>query len=97
MLIHTPAQDAIDDTANFDNFPFALLTLFRVATGDNWSDLMIACMIQPPDCSREEGDCGTYAAVPYFLSFVLLITIVLLNLFTAVVIEVRGLGCVQVG
>lgn len=29
-------QGGLSDTVNFDNFLFALLTLFRVATGDNW-------------------------------------------------------------
>jgi hypothetical protein len=42
---------------------------------------------QPPHCSYEAGTCGSWAAIPYFISFVLLITIVMLNLFTAVIIE----------
>ena len=43
--------------------------------------------LQPPDCEPDAGNCGTPAAIPYFLTFVLLITIIMLNLFTAVIIE----------
>ena len=31
---------ALNEHANFTNFPLALLTLFRLATNDNWNDLM---------------------------------------------------------
>jgi hypothetical protein len=43
--------------------------------------------LQPPDCEPALHNCGTPAAIPYFLTFVLLITIIMLNLFTAVIIE----------
>lgn len=49
--------------------------------------LLVCLLQQPPLCSYEEGTCGTWAAIPYFISFVLLVTIVMLNLFTAVIIE----------
>jgi hypothetical protein len=38
-------------------------------------------------CSSREGDCGTYIAVPFFITYILAVSIILLNLFTAVVIE----------
>ncbi|GIM03601.1 hypothetical protein Vretimale_8332, partial [Volvox reticuliferus] len=37
--------------------------------------------------SRSTGDCGSWLALPYFLLFFLLIAIIMLNLFTAVIIE----------
>ncbi|KXZ54859.1 hypothetical protein GPECTOR_4g931 [Gonium pectorale] len=77
----------INDSANFSNFLFALSALFRVATGDNWTDIMYGCMLQPPDCDRSSGNCGSWLAMPYFLTFFLLIAIIMLNLFTAVIIE----------
>lgn len=133
-------QSGLTHLVNFDNFLYALLTLFRVATGDNWTDLMFACAVQvgqwhtphqhshctfdtrsitnaswsfhklvnkialckqalighcvhpslrtqPPHCDRDAGDCGSLVAYPYFLSFTLLVPIVMLNLFTAVIIE----------
>ncbi len=33
---------ALDEHANFDTFPAAMLTLFRVAVGDDWTSLMQA-------------------------------------------------------
>ncbi len=39
-------------------------------------------------CSYSDGNCGTIAAVPYFLSFVIIVSIILINMFTAVIIEV---------
>lgn len=45
-------------------------------------------MIQPPDCNEHAHECGIpAAAVPFFVSFVGLVAIVMLNLFTAVIIE----------
>lgn len=31
----------LSEHANFTAFPIALLTMFRLATGDNWSDVML--------------------------------------------------------
>lgn len=31
-------------------------------------------MAQPPDCAAEEGTCGSWAAVPFFVSFFLLVS-----------------------
>lgn len=58
-----------------------------MATGDNWTGIMFDCMVMPPDCDKAAGTCGSYLAIPFFLSFVLLISVILLNLFTAVIIE----------
>ncbi|KAG2448926.1 hypothetical protein HYH02_006274 [Chlamydomonas schloesseri] len=79
--------ETLNRHVNFHDFFQSLLVLTRVATGDNWTGIMFDCMVMPPDCSRHEGNCGSYLAIPYFLSFVLLISVILLNLFTAVIIE----------
>ena len=89
---------ALDEHANFGTFPLAMLTLFRVAVGDDWTSLMQAsgdnngtcpqftpclqtqhrsngpflnnapahlpvqdCMVQPPDCDPDAGNCGSQA------------------------------------
>lgn len=39
------------------------------------------------DATQEENNCGTYAALFYFISYIIVVTIILLNLFTAVIIE----------
>ncbi|GMH39581.1 hypothetical protein BSKO_07479 [Bryopsis sp. KO-2023] len=77
----------LNDHANFEKFPKAMLTLFRIATNDEWKGVMEDCMVQPPHCDKDLGECGSALAVPFFISFVLLISIIMLNLFTAVIIE----------
>jgi hypothetical protein len=67
--------NSINRHVNFHNFFQSTLTLLRVATGDNWTGIMLDCI----------G--ATYAAIPYFTTFVLLISVILLNLFMAVIIE----------
>lgn len=98
--------------ANFDNFPLAMLTLFRITTGasarsrlrtrnlspllmerapfvagEAWNGIMTDLMRKPSEQCETGGECGSYAAVPYFFSFVLLVQMVMMNLFVAVVIE----------
>lgn len=77
----------LNDHANFESFPKAMLTLFRIATNDEWRGVMEECMVRPPHCSTKEENCGSLLAVPFFITFVLLISIIMLNLFTAVIIE----------
>lgn len=77
----------VDEHANFQYFWTALLTLFKLGTTDNWTDLFRGCQVQPPDCDPNLGNCGTPIAIPYFISFYILVTIILLNLLTAVIIE----------
>lgn len=77
----------LNDHANFEKFPRAMLTLFRIATNDEWRGVMEDCMVQPPECSKDLDNCGSFLAIPFFITFVLLISIIMLNLFTAVIIE----------
>ena len=47
--------------------------MFRAATGESWNGLMHDCMLQPnaphgPQCSEEAGDCGSWVAIPFFVS-----------------------------
>ena len=82
----TRRGDALNEHANFESFPMAMLTLFRVATNDEWVGLMRDCSDFPAGC-RTEGDCGSYAAYPFFVTFVVIVSMIMLNLFTAVIIE----------
>lgn len=45
-----------------------------------------APIVQPPDCDPSR-DCGSWVVYPYFISFVVLVSIIMLQLFTAVIIE----------
>lgn len=73
--------------ANFDSFFISMLTLFRMATGDAWHEMLNGCVIKPPFCDYAKENCGTGTAYLFFLSFQILVGILLLNLFIAVVLE----------
>jgi voltage-gated sodium channel len=64
------------DAAHFGNLAVALLTLFQLITLDNWSDVY---------ASVSEASPGTAAA--YFVSFILLGTMIMLNLFIGVIMN----------
>lgn len=54
---------------NFESFGNALLLLLQCLTGDNWSALMDDCGLTQPMCNPEAGDCGSWLAIPFFISF----------------------------
>jgi hypothetical protein len=85
----TLSGELLTEERNFQDFGSALLLLFQVLTGDDWSAIMHDCMATPETsgCSAEEGNCGTAAAIPYFVSFQLLGSFVMLNLVVAVILE----------
>jgi hypothetical protein len=76
----------INDYKNFKNFGSAYLLLFAIATGEDWNRLMYDCMKTPPDCVAGET-CGWNAAPLYYISFIMVITHVMLNLFILVIIQ----------
>eukprot|EP00163_Fabomonas_tropica_P014779 TRINITY_DN2686_c0_g2_i1.p1 TRINITY_DN2686_c0_g2~~TRINITY_DN2686_c0_g2_i1.p1 ORF type:complete len:1526 (-),score=377.56 TRINITY_DN2686_c0_g2_i1:447-4610(-) len=77
----------LNEHANFTHFGLAMLTLFRMATGESWNGIMYDCMVQEPDCSEAAGDCGSRFAWIYFVSFMTLMFLVMVNLFIAVIIQ----------
>eukprot|EP00899_Mesostigma_viride_P006469 jgi/Mesvir1/15823/Mv03377-RA.1 len=81
--------ETLDEHSNFKNFGYSILTLLRMVTGENWNGIMYDCMVQPPDCdnSPEVDNCGLRWAWLYFVSFVLMGSFVMFNLFIAVVLE----------
>jgi hypothetical protein len=68
--------------ANFVNFLMAMLTLWRAASGDAWEEMMYSC--------REK----TQIAPLYFFAFLVIGSMVMVNLFIAVIL-VR-VGCVLI-
>lgn len=46
LLYPTHTHRGLNEHANFERFWSAALTLFKVATNDNWTDIMVACMIR---------------------------------------------------
>ncbi|XP_057213026.1 calcium channel, voltage-dependent, L type, alpha 1S subunit, b [Triplophysa rosa] len=83
----------INRNNNFQTFPQAVLSLFRVATGERWPKIMVACMygkLCDPKSDYgpgEEYTCGSSISVFYFLSFYMLCAFLVINLFVAVIMD----------
>ncbi|KAL4480370.1 hypothetical protein ABPG74_020886 [Tetrahymena malaccensis] len=75
----------IDKYNNFENFGNAMITLFRCSTGENWYQFMF-------DCGKTSGcvqgkDCGSPFSTLFFISFVLICSFIMLNLFILIIIQ----------
>jgi voltage-gated sodium channel len=64
------------DAKHFGTLPLASLTLFQIITLDNWSDVFAAAKGTSPG-----------AAAAFFVSFILLGTMIMLNLFIGVIMN----------
>ncbi|CAF0900785.1 unnamed protein product [Rotaria sordida] len=92
---HDSGKSEISRHNNFANFLYALMLLFRCATGESWQAVMLACKAgvecQPPYNSRYQAKsttkCGSDFAYLYFCSFVFLSSFLMLNLFVAVIMD----------
>ncbi|XP_030839908.1 voltage-dependent T-type calcium channel subunit alpha-1I isoform X5 [Strongylocentrotus purpuratus] len=77
--------------ASFKHFFIAFLTLFRIATGDNWNGIM-KDTLRKEGCDERSGckvNCcaNRYFAPMYFFSFVLIAQFVLVNVVVAVLMK----------
>ncbi len=68
--------------------------LFRSATGEAWQEIMLSCRHAPEvacdDNSEDAGNphgCGSDIAYPYFISFFVVCSFLVLNLFVAVIMD----------
>lgn len=84
-----PCQ-GLGEHAHFANFGMAFLTLFRVATGDNWNGIMKDTL---RDNCDDAADCvrnccvSTVIAPIFFVIFVLMAQFVLVNVVVAVLMK----------
>jgi hypothetical protein len=80
----------LGEHAHFNNFGMAFLTLFRVATGDNWNGIMKDTL---RDSCDDRADCvrnccvSTVIAPIFFVIFVLMAQFVLVNVVVAVLMK----------
>ncbi|RWS11836.1 voltage-dependent T-type calcium channel subunit alpha-1G-like protein, partial [Dinothrombium tinctorium] len=84
-----PCQ-GLSEHAHFQNFGMAFLTLFRVATGDNWNGVMKDTLRDQCDPSSDclRNCCVSPIIAPlYFVVFVLLAQFVLVNVVVAVLMK----------
>ena len=71
----------------------AMLTLFRCLTGESYNGIMHDLMPTPTVLARcdaapdDRANCGTWASIPFFISFYVLGAMVALNLVVAVVLD----------
>ncbi|XP_061511535.1 muscle calcium channel subunit alpha-1 isoform X4 [Anopheles gambiae] len=88
-------ETSIHRNNNFQTFPQAVLVLFRSATGEAWQDIMLDCSSRPGEvnCDAKSDDagspegCGSNIAFPYFISFYVLCSFLIINLFVAVIMD----------
>ncbi|XP_075219333.1 ca[2+]-channel protein alpha[[1]] subunit D isoform X3 [Lycorma delicatula] len=85
---------SINRNNNFQTFPQAVLVLFRSATGEAWQEIMLSCSVRPDvKCDERVTDenakdnCGSDIAFPYFISFYVLCSFLIINLFVAVIMD----------
>ncbi|CAE1323306.1 CACNA1D [Acanthosepion pharaonis] len=78
---------------NFQTFPQAVLVLFRSATGEAWQEVMLSCVeskdvaCDPRAKTNNAISCGTNFAYAYFISFYVLCSFLIINLFVAVIMD----------
>ena len=83
-----------NDPVHFRNLPMSLLSLFRVVTLEDWTDVMYIQMLGSDVYAYDnttaialKSTAQPFVAALYFVSFVLLGTMIVLNLFIGVIIN----------
>ncbi|CAF3603222.1 unnamed protein product [Adineta steineri] len=77
----------LDKHAHFKDFGMAFLTLFRIATGDNWNGIMKDALRQDDSPTGVKNQFVTAIAPVYFVIFVLMAQFVLVNVVVAVLMK----------
>ena len=86
----TTSQDTFSRRVNLESFNAAVLALFRCLTGDGWTDLLMDAkrgLCRRPDEDHSGACGGSFIATLYFMSFVMIGTFGMLNLFVAVLLD----------
>ncbi|CAE8595941.1 unnamed protein product [Polarella glacialis] len=84
-----PELKALSEHANFQSFYVAMVLLLRMSTGESWNRVMHDCF-SGARCAAapHKPECGDSAmAIAFFVSFMVLGSFVLLNLFVAVIVD----------
>jgi hypothetical protein len=77
-----------EEFINFHSFASSMQLMFIFNTNERWSDAMYDCMVQPPRCSAENGNCGQPILAPlYFVAFLVVSAFVVSNLFIAIILD----------
>lgn len=86
------SKSSITRNNNFGSFFQAVLVLFRSATGEAWQEIMIDCADTPAakchsNLKKDSATCGSVVAYPFFISFYVLCSFLIINLFVAVIMD----------
>jgi hypothetical protein len=77
----------MNEHGNFQDFASAIVTLFRMVTGENWNGIMRDCMISEPFCDPGVN-CGYSILSPLvFVTFMVLASMLILDLIIAIVLN----------
>lgn len=88
--------NGITDVVNFETFGNSMLLLFRIGTAAGWNTILDPMMVDIPDCDpkfsppgvKMGGNCGKpLLAVIYFVSYILFIFLIIINMYIAVILE----------
>ena len=90
-------QGALSEVVNFETFFSSFCLLFRIATAAGWNGIYDAACVKPPLCDPQakfksngltKGTCGnTTIAIVYFVSYILLFVLLIINMYIAVILE----------
>jgi hypothetical protein len=103
LLGEIKRNDTMDDYINFEDFYNSALTLFVIASGDSWTNIMRSyavedspsrhCLDYPTYEDYLANDektigCGSKAlAYSYFMSYLFIVNLIFLKIFIAVILE----------
>lgn len=90
-------QGDLSEVVNFETFSSSFCLLFRIATAAGWNGIFNAACVKPPLCDQNakfksngltKGTCGnTTIAIIYFVSYILLFVLIIINMYIAVILE----------
>lgn len=86
MFFNIYEGDVIDEYKNFTNFHMSFSLLFSISTGEDWNRIMYDTMDTSADCIPDRT-CGSGIAPLFFLTFNMIVSNIMLNLFILVIIQ----------
>lgn len=86
-VLYDSTGQLLDYNLNFRNFPRSMISLYLVATLDNWGEIMSGAAVNAPYCTAGESCGSTLLARGFFIFFIVAVAFVMINLFIAVVLE----------
>ncbi|XP_019855146.1 PREDICTED: voltage-dependent L-type calcium channel subunit alpha-1D-like isoform X2 [Amphimedon queenslandica] len=89
VTIDNSTHNAIHQYNNFANFPQALLVMIRCFTGENWEQIMLGSVnaLCVDEVQNQTTTCGSPFTYFFYPSFLLISSILVLNLFVAIIID----------